>query len=129
MFVVKVRGEEYRFDEKIVLKDLAKQLGIKCYVATVNNRLRELNYYINYDCEVEFLDLDNFDAVRVYETSLRYLIIMALERLYPEIRVRFSQSVSRSLACHVEGIKEKVDAKFIETLEAEMRAIVAADYH
>jgi uridine kinase len=37
--------------------------------------------------------------------------------------------VSRSLACHVEGIKEKVDAKFIETLEAEMRAIVAADYH
>ncbi|HHZ17818.1 MAG TPA: nucleoside kinase [Acholeplasmataceae bacterium] len=128
MFVVKVGGVEHRFEDKIILKDLAKQLGIRAYVATVNNRLRELNYYVNYDCEIEFLDLDDFDAVRVYETSLRYLIIMALERLYPEVKVRFSQSVSRSLACHVEGIKGKVDAKFIEQLEAEMRKIVTADY-
>jgi len=128
MFTIKVKGKAYRFTDKIVLKELANDLGIECYVATVNNRLRELNYYINYDCEVTFLTLNHFDAVRVYETSLRYLIIMALERLYPEIRVRFSQCVSRSLACHVEGVKKKVDAKFISELAAEMRAIVDADY-
>lgn len=128
MFTVKVRDKEYCFTDKIILKQLAKELGIECYVATVNNRLRELNYYINYDCEVEFLDLNHFDAVRVYETSMRYLIIMALERLYPEIKVRFSQCVSRSLACHIEGIKDKVDAKFIAVLEEEMRQIVNNDY-
>ena len=64
MFTVKYQGQEYQFSEKITLKELAKQFGVKCYVATVNNRLRELDYYINYDCEVEFLDLSNFDAVR-----------------------------------------------------------------
>jgi len=128
MFKVKVKGKEYQFTEKILLKELSKKLGIESYVATVNNRLRELNYYINYDCEVEFLDLNHFDAARVYETSMRYIIIMALERLYPGVKVRFSQSVSRSLACYLDDVNVKIDSDFIFILENEIKKIVEADY-
>ena len=81
MYSIKVNDIVIEREDKVLLKDLAKELGIDAYVAKVNNRLRELNYYVNYTCNVEFLDLKNFDAVRVYETSLIYLIIMALEIL------------------------------------------------
>ena len=54
MFTVKVNNQVLKFDDKVTLKDLAESLGEKCYVAKVNNRLRELGYYINYDCEVDF---------------------------------------------------------------------------
>ena len=95
MYIVKYNNKEYQFEENITLKDLAKKFGVEAYVAKVNNRLRELNFYLNFNCTVEFLDLTSFDAIRVYETSLRYLIIMALERLYPDIIVEFNQCVSR----------------------------------
>lgn len=128
MFTVKVNGKEFIFEEKITLKKLAKDLNVKCYVATVNNRLRELDYYLNYNCEVVFLDLNNYDAARVYETSIRYLIIMALERLYPTIKVKFNQSVSRSLSCEVSGIDQKIDQDFLDALQEEMDRLIAADY-
>lgn len=128
MYTVKYNNKEYQFEDKITLKELSKKLNVEAYVATVNNRLRELNFYINFSCTVDFLDLTNFDAVRVYETSLRYLIIMALENLYPHIKAEFNQCVSRSISCNVTGLADQVDAKFLVALEKEMDRLVAADY-
>lgn len=128
MYAIKINGQIIEREEKILLKDLAKELNIEAYVAKVNNRLRELNYYLNYNCEVEFLDLKNFDAVRVYETSLKYLIIMALENLYPNIKVKFSQCVSRSIACDISNTLEKVNSEFLKKLENEMNRLIACDY-
>ncbi len=128
MYSIKVNDIVIEREDKVLLKDLAKELGIDAYVAKVNNRLRELNYYVNYTCNVEFLDLKNFDAVRVYETSLRYLIIMALENLYPKIKVKFSQCVSRSIACNVSNIDEKVNNEFLSKLESEMKRLINEDF-
>ncbi len=127
MFKITIDNQIYEYENKITLVDLAKQFNKTAYVALVNNRLRELNFYLNFNCEVEFLDLDNFEAVKVYETSLRYLIIMAVERLYPNAKVVFSQCVSRAINCNIEGIDRHIDAKFIKELEAEMRKIVDLD--
>lgn len=128
MFSVKVCNQVLEFDEKVTLKDLAKSLDVKCYVATVNNRLRELDYYINYNCEVEFLDLTSYDACKVYETSMRYLVIMALERINPNFKVKFIQSVSRSTAIEVNGVDDLIiDEAFIERLKEEISKLVASD--
>lgn len=129
MFKVKVinNNQNLEFEDKITLKKLAKDLGVEAYVARVNNRLRELDYYINYNCDVEFADLTSYDAVSVYETTLRYLVIMALERLYPQVSVKFTQGVSRTIACNVSEIKERIDSNFLKKLENEMRNIISAD--
>jgi len=126
MFKVIVDKKEFEFADKITLNELSKKLNKKSYVAIVNNTLRELNFYINFDCEVEFLGLDDFEAVKVYETSLRYLIIMALEKLYPNVVVNFTQSISRSIACTVENVGI-VDLEFLNKLENEMRRLVELD--
>ncbi len=127
MFTVKINNKDYQFEDKIVLKDLAKQLEPNAIVAKVNNRLRELNYYINYSCDVEFLDLSSFDAVRVYETSFRYLLIMALENIDPNIRVRFNQCVSRSISCNIFNTNYKVSNTFLKRLEDEMYRLIDLD--
>lgn len=127
MFIIKINNKNYSFEDKIVLKDLAKDFMPNAIVAKVNNRLRELNYYINYNCEVEFLDLTKFDAVRVYETSLRYLLIMALEKIDPKIVVHFNQCISRSISCTLSNTKEKVSKPFIDKLEIEMRKLIEQD--
>lgn len=125
MFQIKINNQIYDYEDKITLKELANKFNKDAIIASVNNRLRELNYYINYNCEVEFLDLTNSDAVRVYETSMRYLVVMALENLYPDVKVSFGQCISRSIACNVSNVK--VSQSFVSELEKEMRRIVALD--
>ncbi len=124
MFTIKINEVDYTYEEKITLNDLAKKFAPNAIIAKVNNRLRELNYYINYNCCVEFLDLTSFDAVSVYETSLRYLIIMALERLYPGIKVYFGQCVSRSISCTIQKDNLKVNSNFLNQLENEMDKLI-----
>jgi uridine kinase len=128
MFTIEMNDHKTIYDNKITLEDIAKSTGNTYFAAKVNNRLRELGYYINYDCKIDFLGLDKPEAVRVYETSLRYLIIMALEKLFPKVKVVFHNSVSRSIVCNLEGISETINDEFLVKLEVEMRKIIAADH-
>ncbi|MFA7507654.1 MAG: hypothetical protein WCZ11_05415, partial [Bacilli bacterium] len=124
-YSVKIKDEIYNYKEKITLKKLAKDLGFEAYLAKVNNRIRELDYYINYDCEVQFLDLTNSESVRAYETTLRFLTIMALEKLYPNAKIKFTQGVSRTTAAAVEGVT--VNSAFLKKLDAKMRELIDKD--
>ncbi|MGI6710051.1 MAG: nucleoside kinase [Bacilli bacterium] len=127
MYEVKVHGKTLKYESNMLLGDIAKELKIEAYVAKVNNRMRELSYYVNYDCEIEFLDLNDFDAVRCYETSMRYIIIMVLERMIPGIQIKFNQCVSRSISCEILNYQDKIDVKFLEKLELELKKIVEKD--
>ena len=128
MFKVLINNQVHEYEDKITLTDLAKEFMPNAIVAKVDNRLRELTYYVNYDCKVEFLDLTNSDAVLVYESTLKYLVIMALERIYPGISVRFNQCVSRSLSCSILTPNIHVTKLLIEKLDVELRKIIDADY-
>lgn len=128
MYTIKIQDKTVSYEDKKTLEVIAKEHGIVAYAAKVNNRLRELGYYINYDCSIEFLDLTNHEAARVYETSLRYMMLMAIEELYPEAKVIFHQSISRTFSVEITGINVKVDAKFLAILEEKMRTISNANY-
>ncbi|MEG2052550.1 MAG: nucleoside kinase [Bacilli bacterium] len=113
---------------KIALIDLLDNNDEKKYfAANVNNRLRELTYELHYDATVQFLDLQDGDAVGVYERSLRYLFCMAMYHLYPTIKFRMSYNISRSIL--IESLEDiKVSEEMMKKIESEMKEIVKADY-
>ena len=127
MYTVTINEKKYSYENNLYLKDIANELGITSFVAKVNNRLRELSYYVNYDCRIDFLNLDEYEAVRVYETSLRYLTIMALEKLYPGIDVKVFQCVSSSISFHVKDFVGEIDSEFIKKLEKKMQELIFLD--
>ncbi len=95
-------------------------------VAKVNNRLRELTYELTFDANVELLSYTNPDAIRVYETSLRYLVSMAFRNVYPDLVMKISYGVSRSLLISLRT-NYKIDNKMISAITAEMRRLVDLD--
>ena len=127
MFKVTINNETKEYNEKVTLDELASIYKPKALVAKVNNRLRELTYYVNYDCTVELLDITDSEGMRVYESTLKYLVIMALENLYPGISIRFNQTVSRSLSCSILTKTIKVSRLFLEKLDQELKRIVSLD--
>ena len=63
------------------------------FAAKVNNRLRELTYELCFDSTVELLDKTSADAIKVYETTLRYIIAMAFHNVYPDYQIRISYNI------------------------------------
>lgn len=129
MFTVKIREKTFTLDNKTSILSLLEDNEKKeFYVAKVNNRLRELTYELCYDCEVELLTLSDKDAVKVYETSLRYLLAMAMHNLYPNYIIRLSYNISRSLLISILNPNEiRADNKMVKDLVNELNRLVKED--
>ena len=129
MFKVEIQGKSLELTEKTSILSLISDGEKKNYFAAkVNNRLRELNYELCFDCTVELLKLDSLDAVKVYETSLRYLIAMAFFNVMRDVKIRISYNVSRSLL--VEAVEPKgaiLDFKALKLIRHEMARLVSLD--
>ena len=127
-FTLKYQGQEKSFEKKVALRDLVDDPKKEFVCAKVNNRIRELTYEVYYDAEVEFLTISRTDAVSIYETSLRYLVAMAFKRAYPDLEVRFSYNVSRSIFVQILNDSRQSDMAMVKRIEDEMEKIVSADY-
>ena len=127
-FTLKFNDQEKSFDKKVALLNLVDDPKKEFVCAKVNNRIRELTYEVYYDAEVEFLTVKEADAIPIYETSLRYLVAMAFNRAYPELEVRFSYNVSRSLFAQILNDSRHSDMSMVRRIEDEMQKIVSADF-
>ena len=107
---------------------LPEQDKMKFFCAKVNGKIKELNFAPDNDMEadVNFLALNDSDATRIYNTSLRYLISMAVKLINPKLDCRIFYNVSRSFFVRVINNKDnKTDVKMVKKIEAKMRELVA----
>lgn len=128
MYKVKIKNNEYIYNENKTLEQIANELNIDAYVAKVNNRLRELTFYLNFDCEVEFLDLNETEAVRVYQTTLRYIIAMALKRIDKEANLIFNDYVSKTFIGMLSNTKYNYNYNYLKELKEEVSKIINNNY-
>ncbi len=127
MFKVNIAGKQLQLENKARIIDLFDNSDKKYVVATVNNRLRELTFEVNFDADIELFDLTNVDAIKVYETSLRYLLAMAFHNLYPQYQIKISYAISRSLLVSMVDNALPMDKKMLAEVLAEMQRLVDAD--
>ena len=126
-FTVKYLGKEKQFDDKVKIMDLIDNNDKNIICCRVNNRLKELTYWIDEDSKVEFLTIKDGDAAKLYEATVRFIAVMAFARLYPDIQVRLTRNVSRSTYIEVLDSNVIVNKKMRDSIEEEMRKIIAAD--
>ena len=127
MIKLKINNLEVIESSKISLEELANKYGFEAYCAKVNNRIRELSYVIDKECEIKFLNLKNVDAMNVYSTSLRYLVTMAIKNIYPEARVIINYSISRSFFVEVQNIGS-MNQKVLANIKEEIDNIIENNY-
>lgn len=125
-FTLKINGESHIFEKPLKLKDINND---KNYIAClVNGRVRELDYDIHYNAELTFLTLQDPRAVAIYERGVRFILAMAQQRIYPDIKFKFNYNVSRGIYAQVAKGEIQVTKSIVDNLENEMRKIVEADF-
>ncbi len=113
------------YEDKVTLETIKNDLKLNHVLAsTVNGRLRELSYVLDQDATVEFLDFKSRDAVRIYESTLRYVVAMAMSQLYPKAKLRFNYSISRSILTIVDHFEGVLTHTVIDEIEQAVKALI-----
>ena len=129
-FKVTLNGITKEYDKKTSLLEILgdKDEDKNYIVAKVNNRVRELTYEVYYDCNVEFLTVQDSDSIKTYEASLRYIVAMAFKRAYPDLKIRFAYNVSRCVSIHLLSKGYVANTAMLIKINHEIENIIKADY-
>lgn len=124
---VKIFNEERNYKISLRISEIINDQDRKYVAAKVNNRLRELDYILSEDATITPLDLTNTDAVTIYQATLRYVFLMAINRLYKKVKVTFNYSISRSIFANISGLNSGIDQSILDAIDNEMQAIIKED--
>ena len=124
---VTINGKVVEVSGKTSIIDLIEGDKYQYQAASVNNRIRELNYIIQENSKIELLTLKDKESQTIYQSTLRYLIIMAVKRLYPFARIIFNYSVSRSIFATITNFNRPLSQNDLDKIQNELDSIIDAD--
>lgn len=92
--------------------------------ALVDGVVTELNTPIEGNCAISPITLENEEGRRIYERSLRFVLLLALRRLYPGEQVRIEYSAGYGVFVRLPGVA--MSEAMVAEVEAEMHRIADA---
>ena len=103
----------------------ASALSKGTIAALMDGAVTELNIAVRSDCVLTPLTLSDEEGRRVYERSLRFVLLLAIRQLYPGQQVRIEYSAGHGVFLRLPG--RSLTREEIAAIEAEMHAIARAD--
>lgn len=94
----------------------------KIVAAKVNNILRELTFPLHNSCRVKFIDLTDSDGLLIYSRSLCFLLIKAVNDLYPKHELSINHTISKGLFCEIKDLT--LTENTVQKIERRMRKLV-----
>lgn len=126
---LKVCDQILNYDQPVVLEDIVKACnGQNVLAATIDGRLRELTYVVTKDSEINFIGYESPDAIHMYEATLRYIVAMAVHRVFGQAKIHFNYSISRSILAIFEGLKGALNQQKLDELKKEVDYIIQSDF-
>ena len=119
-------GGFMEYENPIKIKELISSEDYNYFACKVNNKLRDFEYEIKKNCKINFVGIKDRDANKVYESSLRFILLMAAYNVDKDLSLVASFNVSRSTVLRNKA--GKISAETFKKIEAEMNRIVEADY-
>ena len=120
-------GQFKEFEKPVKIKKLIDKNDYNFFACKVNNKLRDFDYTITKNCKIDFVGVEDSDAIKVYESSLRFILLMAAYRVNKYLSLLASFNVSRSTILRDKSGNE-IDKVTFKKIEEEMKKIVNADY-
>lgn len=99
-------------------EELNKILGVK-----FNNELKTFEYAVVNSGNVRLVSYDDHDGKRIYQRTVKFILFMALKRVYPNISIDFLNNIDNNsyFICENESFDDLMAVNILK----EMRQIVA----
>lgn len=123
-----VNGEKRHYIQGISLLEVANEMqelyASPIVAAKVDNNIKDLQATLEDDCMIEFFDLHTEDGIKVYQRSLTFIMITAIEEIFPHGNVTVEHSLSKGLYCEL-YLGRDLSTDDITQIEERMREIIA----
>ena len=126
--IIRSMNKEKNFPEGTPVRRCLEELGAfprGTLAALSGGVVIELNDPIRQDCTLVPLTLAHEEGRRIYERSLRFVMLLALRHLFPYQQVRIEYSVGYGVFVRLPGLE--LHRHDIVRIENEMRRIVSLD--
>lgn len=94
--------------------------------AKVNNKVESLDFRVYYNKDIEFLDITNASGMRTYVRSLCFVLVKAVEELYPEGSISLEHPVSKGYYCDLH-LDRTIGLDDVKRIKQKMQEIIDAD--
>jgi uridine kinase len=95
-------------------------------IAIVDGEVEELNKRIHYDVKISPITVRNPLGVRTYMRSITFLLIKAVEDIFPGAKVTIEHSLNKGLYGEIH-YSRKINSEDIETIKKRMEELVEYD--
>ncbi len=94
--------------------------------AKVNNKVESLDFRVYYNKDIEFLDINSSSGMRTYVRSLFFILVKAVEELYPQGSISLEHPISKGYFCKLH-IDRTIGLDDVQRIKQKMQEIIAAD--
>lgn len=94
--------------------------------AKINNKVESLDFRVYYNKDIEFLDIANSSGMRTYVRSLFFILVKAVEELYPQGSISLEHPISKGYFCKLH-IDRTIGLDDVQRIKQKMQEIIAAD--
>lgn len=102
-----------------ILKDECTESTIAC---KCNNQIRALDYIIEEDTNIDFIDASDKDGIRIYIRSIMYIMSKAFSELYPSALISINYQLSHSMYCEIDNME--VTEEMLQKVSDRMKNII-----
>lgn len=127
--IVTYNGKEYSFNGvESVLERFGDVIAKDENILAIRyaNSIRSLKHRPQKSGELKFLDMTSEDGKMIYIRGLLYILCMAINRLYPNAKIRTEYQLHNAMYVNITNIELTED--MIKDIELEMKNIVNKDY-
>ena len=122
--------ETREIPEGTSLIDIYRELGLNMpygpVSAKVNNKVENLNFRVYYNKDVEFLDITSASGMRTYVRSLCFILVKAVDDLYPCGTISLEHPVSKGYFCKLH-IDRTIGLDDVSRIKKRMQEIIKED--
>lgn len=109
-----------------IYKGFDLQMPYGTVSAKVNNKVESLDFRVYYNKDVEFLDITSASGMRTYVRSLCFILVKAVEELYPEGSISLEHPVSKGYYCNLH-LDRSIGLDDVKRIKQKMQEIIDED--
>ena len=124
--IITMLGKEQAFSAPATVQQIIAAMAPE-YISTAlgcfcGGKALELNETVSDSCSLHPITFQNEEGRRIYERSLRFVLLLALHRVLPESDVRIEHSIGYGV--YMRLLDRDADQQIVDALQTEMEAIV-----
>ncbi len=94
--------------------------------AMFDNEYQRLDYKLEEEGEVSLISINSKEGINIYSRTLIYIMAMAFDRVYPELKIKVNYQLQNSMFCTIDNVN--VENTILDNVEKEMHNIVQNNY-